>query len=122
MSERLCREAGCGQPHLARDLCAKHYRAWRATQREASPCSVPGCDRPAHVKTLCRGHYARQQRGRPVETPLHKYDRETKVLVCRVPADTLARLREQAAARRTTSNRLAAELLTAAMSGKGSPA
>lgn len=82
-------------------------------------CTVAGCDRPVYVKGLCRGHYARQQRGRPVESPLAHFDRGTVVLVCRLPAAAMQQLRVQAAAEGTTGNRLGARLILETLATMG---
>lgn len=54
---RQCCESGCERPHLARGMCARHYRRWYLQQAE--PCSVPGCSGKAWAKGLCNTHYAR---------------------------------------------------------------
>lgn len=121
MSERTCREAGCAREHVARDLCALHYRRWREREK-AQPCKVDGCGNVAHVSGLCRGHYARQQRGQPVEGPLMRYDRGTQVVVVRMRKAAVEVLKHRASVSGTTVNKLAAQLLEAAASADGSPA
>jgi hypothetical protein len=51
---RRCIVAGCGRPHLAKDLCERHYKQKRAL--EGPRCSVPGCNRRVDGRGLCRGH------------------------------------------------------------------
>jgi hypothetical protein len=64
-STRLCAVDGCGQPHLARGWCSKHYAQWyeggvtSGSAEERPRCTVDGCQKPLKGRGLCVMHYTR---------------------------------------------------------------
>lgn len=68
--KRPCTIEGCGDPHLSRGWCAKHYMRWYSTgttdllprqrpDRTQRACSVDGCTRPVWSREMCNLHYCR---------------------------------------------------------------
>ena len=59
---RRCTVPDCRNPHLAKGLCAKH---WKQKRRLEGPrCTVPGCKRAVAVRErgLCAGHLENPKR------------------------------------------------------------
>lgn len=64
---RTCDRPGCGQRHLARGLCSKHYSQAmrdgtapapkRATYAPGQECMIPGCTMRVAAKHYCHHHY-----------------------------------------------------------------
>lgn len=70
MTDRRCSIEGCGNKHLSRGWCSKHYMRWYSTgttdllprvrpDRTKRPCSVDGCSRPVWSREMCNMHYTR---------------------------------------------------------------
>lgn len=58
---KCCTVNTCKKAHVARGLCAKHYRNWRQRQPRGL-CAFKGCSGPAWVGGLCEPCYARAGR------------------------------------------------------------
>jgi len=72
---RICVFEGCGEPHLARGFCGRHWAEnWRREQgigprRTKGKCSTEGCHEPNFAHGMCNRHYQekkRRDRGIPV--------------------------------------------------------
>lgn len=68
---KICSVKACDRPMYAREMCSKHYQAWRYAQpdkgymRPKKPrpdCSVQGCGRMSRAKGWCNTHYSRWYR------------------------------------------------------------
>ncbi len=64
-----CSVAGCPRPALARDLCRRHYQAWRRNgdpvirrRRGRRTCSSEGCALPVRSHGLCGRHDEERRR------------------------------------------------------------
>lgn len=74
MTDRTCSVPECGRPHLAKELCGRHYqRMARLGSTELSParkCSVEGCERKHFGRGYCNTHHKRlRTTGTPDLTP-----------------------------------------------------
>ncbi len=56
---RTCEVDGCSRPHLAKGLCAMHYKRARQEAMQSLSCSVEGCTTPPHQMDMCHSHYWR---------------------------------------------------------------
>lgn len=62
MSTSLCTTEDCSSPaNGARQMCRRHYSAWRRTHGSANarPCTIEGCDEPQNARGWCTTHYMR---------------------------------------------------------------
>lgn len=79
-----CGIGGCGNKHLARGLCIKHYNAWKrgslkinaARTRRSTPikCSVVDCERTAESRDLCNTHYERWRISGSTQDPIRRLE------------------------------------------------
>lgn len=76
MAERICSIEGCGQPHVARGWCRRHYYRWhrsgsplevRRWEPQSGVCAADGCERAAFSRGWCLKHYKRWRRTGTVE-------------------------------------------------------
>jgi hypothetical protein len=51
----------CGEKHLAKGFCSKHYRQYKRTgdptNKELTSCGIDGCTNEHYAKGLCKKHY-----------------------------------------------------------------
>jgi hypothetical protein len=66
---KICSIDDCDKPVLARELCSRHWWAWKRhgdplakPLRVKKPCKTPGCTRVSRAKGLCDSHYQKQLR------------------------------------------------------------
>lgn len=75
MAQRTCTIDNCGNDHLARGYCAKHYARWRKhgdpliePRPRPTECSIDGCERPPYGHGWCNAHYTKWRKyGDPLE-------------------------------------------------------
>lgn len=84
MSEKVCTFPACGRPHVAKGVCAGHWRQQRngkelqpiyAAKDFSDQCSFAGCGRPRLFKDgLCNSHHRQRKSGKEL-TPLRRRTR-----------------------------------------------
>lgn len=59
---RACSVSECGESHLAKGLCRRHYKAQYQRKDDGRICAIDGCGARFHSAGLCAAHYARESR------------------------------------------------------------
>lgn len=77
---RICSIAGCGKPHVARNMCRKHYSDWHFAHRKSTAmvCKISGCEAKVWLRDLCCSHYERWRKYGDPSVPL-KLDRGGRI-------------------------------------------
>lgn len=76
---KVCTQPGCERKVLARDMCNRHYLAWRKRNPgliyhpepipEAGLCIPPDCDGKPIARGMCGRHYAAWRKSHPGPLP-----------------------------------------------------
>ncbi len=62
---KICSVEGCGEKHLARGWCRRHYREYWDRKAHGKQCSVDGCERFVFARGWCSFHYKKNKPGDP---------------------------------------------------------